>query len=286
MRLGLATYALLPQLAIDDQLFLMTLRQRGHRVDAVVWDDTHIDWADYDGVIIRSCWDYHKRPAEFLAWIDRLDGMGVRLWNPAPLLHWNHEKRYLIELAAQGIPIVPTIYLERGALVDLAQLLRDQQWADAVIKPAIAATAFHTWRTNITQAVTNQQQLAALVARGAVLVQPLMPEIAQGEWSLLFFGGEFSHAVLKRPAPGDFRSQDDFGGTVELRNPPPGMVDQAQHILSTLSSPWLYARVDGLVVGSVFTLMELELIEPSLFLSAAPHAANMLATALERLSAE
>jgi hypothetical protein len=109
-----------------------------------------------------------------------------------------------------------------------------------------------------------------------------MPQIAGGEWSLLYFAGVYSHAVLKRPAPGDFRSQDDFGGTVEPREPPPGLAAQAMAVLALLDTPWLYARVDGLLVEGVFTLMELELIEPSLFLNAAPMAVDQLAVACEQ----
>ncbi len=241
MHVGIATYARLPQLVEDDQLIMRTLREHGHVVDAVIWDDPTVTWPSYDTVLVRSCWDYHKRPVAFLAWIDRLEGMQVQLWNPPQLLRWNHDKHYLIELAAQAVPVVPTIYIEQGTSPDLAHLLNGQQWERAVVKPAIAATAFHTWQTNSAQATNDQQRFMALTAERSMLIQPLMPEIMVGEWSLIFFGGIFSHAVLKRPAPGDFRSQDDFGGTAELCDPPPGMVEQAIHILDRLRSPWLYA---------------------------------------------
>jgi glutathione synthase/RimK-type ligase-like ATP-grasp enzyme len=280
MRVALVTYAGLPQLAADDRLLRRALRERGHRADAVVWDDPDVAWQDYDLIVVRSCWDYHLRPGAFLAWIARLEALGAPLWNPPGLLRWNLDKRYLLDLAARGVPVVPTVYLERGARADLAALLAERGWGEAVVKPAVAATAFHTWRTSA--AAEEQERFAALLAERSMLVQPLMPQIAGGEWSLLCFGGTYSHAVLKRPAPGDFRSQDDFGGTVEPREPPPGLVAQGMAMLAQLATLWLYARVDGLLVDGMFTLMELELIEPSLFLDAAPAVADQLAAACER----
>lgn len=282
MHMALATCAELPQLAADDQLLQAALTRRGHQANAAVWDDPAVDWASYDAVIVRSCWDYHRRPDDFLVWIDRLDELGVHLWNPPALLRWNIDKGYLLELKARGVPVVPTVYLERGSPADLAALMNTHGWVEAVVKPAVGATSFHTWRTSAPTAAADQGRLAALLATRALLVQPLMPQIAEGEWSLLFFGGAWSHTVLKRPAPGDFRSQDDFGGTAERREPPPGVAAQARAILATLHEPWLYARVDGLLVNGVFTLMELELIEPSLFLGLAPGAADRLAALCAR----
>jgi glutathione synthase/RimK-type ligase-like ATP-grasp enzyme len=280
MRFALVTYAQLPHLSADDRLLQDALRRRGHVADAVVWDDPHVVWQRYDAVVVRSCWDYHTRPAEFLAWVDRIAALGVRLLNTPDLLRWNHEKRYLLDLAARGVPIVPTVYLPQGAPADLAQILRVRGWDAAVVKPAIAATAYHTWRTGA-QRAADQSRLTELLAARAMLVQPLMPQIEAGEWSLLFFGGEYSHAVLKRPAAGDFRSQDDFGGTAEALTPPPGLIQQAAQALASAARAPLYARVDGLLVDATFTMMELELIEPSLFLGYAPHAADMLAKACE-----
>lgn len=280
MRVALVTYAGLPQLAADDRLLQRALRERGHRADAVVWDDPDAAWQAYDLIVVRSCWDYHLRPDVFLGWIARLEQLGAPLLNPPALLRWNLNKRYLLDLAARGVPVVPTVYLERGTTADLAALLAERGWGEAVVKPAIAATAFHTWRTSA--AAGEQKRFAALLAERSMLVQPLMPQIADGEWSLLCFGGTYNHAVLKRPAPGDFRSQDDFGGTVEPREPPPGLVAQSMTVLAQLDTPWLYARVDGLLVDGVFTLMELELIEPSLFLDVAPTAAEQLAVVCER----
>lgn len=284
MRFALATYRELPLLAADDQLLQTALLRRGYAADAVVWDDPTVDWQRYDAVVVRSCWDYHRRPDDFRGWIDRLERLGVRLWNPPALLRWNLDKRYLRDLADRGVPVVPTVYLERGAAPDLGALLRERGWNEAVVKPAIAATSFHTWRTPTVTATADQERFAALLAERALLVQPLLPQIVAGEWSLLFFDGRFSHAVLKRPAPGDFRSQDEFGGTAERSEPPPGVVGQAQAVLEAIAGPCLYARVDGLLVDGVFTLMELELIEPSLFLGLAPEAAERLVAAWERVS--
>jgi glutathione synthase/RimK-type ligase-like ATP-grasp enzyme len=283
MQIALVTYQLLPDLEAGDQLLRAALQQRGHRVTACSWDDAAVPWQEYDGIVIRSTWDYHKRISEFLAWVDSIEQLGIPLWNPPTLLRWNYEKSYLLELAGQGVACVPTEYLPLGSQASLPDLLRNRGWDAAVVKPAIAATSFHTWRTDVHQATSDQQRLDQLLAERAMLIQPLMPQIYAGEWSLVFVAGQYSHAVLKRPAAGDFRSQDDFGGSELLCEPPATAILQAHQLLEQLRSPWLFARVDGLMVDTTFTLMEIELIEPALFLSLAPFAAQTLAIALERL---
>lgn len=254
MLIALVTFAGIPDLTADDQLLATALHDLGADVRAVVWDDADVDWASFDAVVLRSTWDYHLRIDEFLAWLDRLEACGANVWNPVPVVRWNANKTYLREL---DVPQVPTVFVARGG--DVGAVLRERGWERAVVKPTVSATAFETHVVDVGRA-------SARHATRDVLVQPFVDEIVRdGEWSVLFFGGAYSHAVLKRAKAGDFRVQNDFGGTAERREPPPEVLDGARRILDAAPAT-LYARVDGVAIDGVFTLMELELIEPALFL--------------------
>ena len=279
--IGLATCARVPDLTADDHLLLDELRRRGVDTRAVIWDDPSVPWATFESVMIRSCWDYYLRPGEFLAWMTSVERTGVPLWNPAGLVRWNYHKGYLQDLERSGVPIFPTVFLERGARVSIVSLFDERGWTEAVIKPALSASAYRTSRVSLLGGASAQEALEALLADGDVLVQRFLPEIASlGEWSLLFFAGSFSHALLKRPGSGDFRVQVELGGSAVRQEPPAALLEQAQAIARRIPEPWLYARLDGVDLGGVFTLMELELIEPFLFLADDPLAPIRLADAL------
>lgn len=281
MRIGLATCARVPDLSADDQLLREELLRRGVYARAVVWNDPAVPWVAFDSVVLRSCWDYHLDTERFLDWLADLEDAGIPLWNPAGLVRWNHHKGYLQELERSGVPIVPTVFLERGARVSIAGLLAERGWTDAVVKPAVSASAYRTFRVSLASAAEAQEAVDALLAGGDVLVQRFLPEVATlGEWALLFFAGAFSHALLKRPAAGDFRVQTELGGSAIRQDPPPALLEQAQAIARRIPEPWLYARLDGVDLGGVFTLMELELIEPFLFLADEPLAPVRMADAL------
>src|SRR6266404_3344198 len=147
-RIALATYAKQPSLNEDDLLLVPALREFDVTAVPAVWDSPEVCWEEFQGVVVRSCWDYHHRLEEFLAWVTRLERAEVPLWNSPALLRWNSHKGYLRDLAARGVPIVPTRWLGRGRQVGLAQLLRDERWGDAVVKPAVSASATDTWRTS------------------------------------------------------------------------------------------------------------------------------------------
>jgi glutathione synthase/RimK-type ligase-like ATP-grasp enzyme len=284
-RVALATQAALPQLCADDRLLIPALAAGGVHASAAVWSDPSVDWTTFDAVVIRSCWDYHLRHHDFLAWVARLERAGVALWNPPAVIRWNAEKGYLRELGERGVRIVPTRWIERGSTDTLHDLLHGAGWDAAVVKPAISASAHETWRTSRDAAARDEARFRALLERGRVLVQPFMEEVvATGEWSLVFIGGEFSHALLKRARSGDFRVQSEHGGSASRGDPGAHVVEQARRALHAGASDSLYARVDGCVVDGELVLMELELIEPLLFLAEHPDAPARLAAALvERL---
>lgn len=278
-RIALVTYRGAPGLSEDDRLALPHLSRRG--VDAVpaAWDAPCVRWNDFDGVVIRSCWDYHRRPEAFRQWLAAVEKNRTRVWNPAPVVRWNMEKRYLEDLRDAGTRIVPTVWVEAGAKADLGAILRRQGWDRAVVKPAISASAYRTWLTSRESAERDRTEFEDLIGNTVVMVQEYFPEIeSEGEWSLLFFAGTYSHAVRKRPKRGDFRVQEELGGTVEPLSPPDALIDQTRKILGAAPGfPHLYARADGLVRNDIFHMMELELIEPSLFLGWDPGAADRFA---------
>ncbi|HEU0106140.1 MAG TPA: hypothetical protein VFT38_08215, partial [Vicinamibacteria bacterium] len=198
-------------------------------VDPLLWDAPGVDGAGFDAVIVRSVWDYHLRPVEFLGWVETLERAGTLLLNPPAVLRWNHHKSYLRDLEARGVATVPTVWLERGAEADLGGLLADRGWAEAVVKPAISASAHETWLTSRSRVSTDEGRLRGLLLAGDALVQPVVPEVrSKGEWSLIFLGGEWSHAMLKRPRDGDFRVQEELGGRAWLEEPPAALVAEAR----------------------------------------------------------
>ncbi|HEX8230468.1 MAG TPA: hypothetical protein VF826_14305 [Chloroflexia bacterium] len=282
-RVALATYRDLPQLCDDDRLLLDYLDQHGVRAEAVVWDAEDVAWESFDCVVLRSCWDYHLRPSEFAEWVQRLAAAQVPMLNPAETVLWNMDKAYLQDLERNGVKVVPTVWLRKGEPADLRAILERHAWDEAVIKPSISATAFKTWRTTLADAPNSNTELQQMLAAADLLVQPFIKEVAEkGEWSLVFFGGEYSHAVLKRPRNGDFRVQERYGGSSRRETPPAELVARASEVLSLASKPWSYARVDGVEVDGELMLMELELIEPYLFLSEHPQAAQRFAEAIVR----
>jgi hypothetical protein len=256
-QIGLVSYAKCPELTDDDRLLIPAFARRGVRAVPVVWD-AEVDWLQFERVVIRSCWDYHLRLREFLEWVEHLERLGVRLSNSARLIRWNAAKTYLKELNRRGVRIPPTVWIDGHEELDAVALLRTKGWPSAVAKPIVSASAHGLKRVFADQPTS---------IRGPAMVQPFLSEVPDlGEWSLVFIGGEYSHAVLKRAAPGEFRVQSEYGGETTEAGPVPSMVGTARKILASLDEWPDYARVDGILCGDEFVLMELELIEPVLFL--------------------
>ena len=277
-RIAFATSLALEYLTDSDRLAAQALKGLGARVIPAIWTDETVNWKRFDKIVIRSPWDYFEHQDRFRAWFDVLDRAGVPVENPTSILRWNLDKVYLREL---GVPTVPTEWVERGAGVDIAEVMARRGWERAVMKPTISAGAHETWVTTPEEAPARHERLGAILRRCGVMIQRFMPEIAtEGEWSFLFFRGEFSHAVVKRPRAGDFRVQVEHGGSADEATPTPELLAQAQRVVSALKSAPLYARVDGLDVNGTFLLMELEALEPDLFLGHSPGAPERFAKAV------
>jgi glutathione synthase/RimK-type ligase-like ATP-grasp enzyme len=276
------TYKALNDIAPDDRIAAEAVRRRGVRVDAVVWDDPAAEWSKYDAVVIRSCWDYQYSPERFAQWMDALERSGVRAFNLIPIVRWNHDKKYLRDLEARGVAIAPTYWCERGSSPRIQDVMASHGWEKAVVKPTISGTAMSTWVVSQGDGMNHDAELAALLAKRDMMIQVFIPEILSGEWSLVFFGGEFSHAVVKRAKAGDFRVQDEHGGSWAEETASPDLIDQARQVLGCVDGELLYARVDGVVRDGRFVVMELEVIEPMLYFGTNEGAAEMFARELMR----
>ncbi|MGO9125911.1 MAG: ATP-grasp domain-containing protein [Terriglobales bacterium] len=279
-----ATCDSIPNLTEDDRTLIAPLAKRGIQAKAAVWSDPSVNWTEADAVLIRSCWDYHLRLREFLAWINALEQAKVRMWNPPAMLRWNANKVYLRELEKRGVPIIPTLWPEPG--FDLKQELQRLNWKQAVVKPRVSATAHRTLLTTPDTIDAAQTLINDLIRGPGTMVQEFLEEVqSRGEWSLIFFSGQFSHVVLKTPKPGDFRSQEEFGGDIRNARPSESLIQAAARAIAAVGSTPLYARVDGIESCGQFRLMELELIEPALYLKLAAGAAERFAEAIaERLN--
>ena len=237
----------------------------GADVEPVPWTDER-EIASFDLVLPLVAWGYHLQYELWLAFLDRVESAGVAMLNPPALLRWNGDKAYLAELADGGVPTVPTIAVEACCDADLEEARRRFESDWLVIKPPISASASGTHRLG------PNDDLPADSRRRPMIIQPLIEEISRtGEFSLMLFDGEFSHAVVKRPKSGDFRVQPHLGGMTLPSKAPPGAEDLAKQALDAAPAKATYARVD-IVPDDEGTLriMELELIEPALFLDYAP----------------
>jgi glutathione synthase/RimK-type ligase-like ATP-grasp enzyme len=277
-RLAIATCADLASIQPDDAHLAASLERLGLPPTVCVWNDPAVDWSAFDAVLIRTIWDYFKHHAAFLDWLDQLDRLGIPTINDSALLRWNSDKRYLLELAQHGVAIIPTQLASTAALPDVLAAMPGQS---VVIKPSVSGGAWHTLRGTAGDAAF-ADAVAQLPRGHDYLVQPFVPEVvSDGEWSLLYFAGEFSHAVIKRPAAGDYRVQGEYGGSAEPAQPDAATLAAADRALAAVAAighgDYAYVRVDGVVSGGRFLVMELELIEPFLHLAAHPAAAERLA---------
>lgn len=282
-RVALVTCEALPDLYEDDHLLVAALAAIGIPSVPAVWSDASIDWASFDALIIRSPWDYFERAAEFRVWLDARIAGPVLLCNAPEILDWNFDKRYLQELARAGVAIVPTMFIARNDHADIAALARARGWNEIVVKPAIGGSAYRTYRFRVEDLGRYTADIAETLEDRGLLVQPFLPEIqSEGELSLLFFDGVFSHAVCKRPKAGDYRVQFEFGGSDESVRVSDEHIAAARACVAHAPALPVYARVDGVVNDGTFLLMELEIFEPLMFLSHHPEAPARFARAIEK----
>jgi glutathione synthase/RimK-type ligase-like ATP-grasp enzyme len=276
MHIQLATCRHLPDLTASDAVLRAALEARGATVTWAPWDLMRAEPGSL--VCPRSTWDYYLHWPEFRDWIAAVAGRPGTMWNPPETLLWNGDKIYLRELQAAGVTLPHTRWFEPGDRPDRADLTLVCSGGKAVLKPRVSGTAYATFVVEPDTELPAPQWRP--LEQWGSLLQAFVPGISNGEASLIFVAGSFSHAVLKRPAPGEFRVQNDHGGTVEPLVPTAELIAFAERALTAAERPWLYARVDVVETASGPLLMELELLEPDLFFTESPAGAGRLADAL------
>jgi len=240
------------------------LEAAGMAVESVAWNGG-ADVAGFDLILPLVAWGYHQRVGDWHAWLDQAEARRLPIANPVPLLRWNSDKAYLAELGAAGVPTVPSLTIECLDEQSLARA-RAAFGDDLVVKPLVSASAYGTHRLGAADSIPE-------AVRGwRMLAQPWLAAItSSGEWSLIYFDGAFSHSVAKVPRAGEFRVQPEHGGIITPCDPPPGAREVADAALAQAPTASTYARVD-LVRGNdgALQVIELELIEPALWLNYAP----------------
>jgi glutathione synthase/RimK-type ligase-like ATP-grasp enzyme len=282
-RVAFVTRGSLPHGAPDDLPAAAELARRGIGVDHVAWDDPGADWSEYDAILLRSTWDYHLRLSEFFDWLNGLERDRLPVWNPPELVRWNARKTYLRELEAAGFRVPKTLWAPPGSGATLAGLFAEAGWERAVVKPIVSASAAGTELIARSDAAAHEQAFAQIRDDHGAMVQEFLPEIGRrGEMSLMFFDRQFSHAARKRPKAGEFRVQEHHGGTAEPAMAAEATVEAARRVLDGVPGDTLYARIDLVEDGTDPILMEVELIEPTLFFALDPDSSARFAETLER----
>jgi glutathione synthase/RimK-type ligase-like ATP-grasp enzyme len=267
---------------IDDEHAVEPLADLGWQVSTVSWRQTDRPWSDFEAVVIRSTWDYWHDVAGFLDTLARIDRQ-TRLANPLDLVHWNLAKTYLRDLQGKGVGVVPTLWLDDLPVAAIGRWARDLGSDELVVKPVVGANGQDAFRVSPRDDPQRLREIAELFRGRPCMVQPFLRNVLdEGEYSLFFFGGVYSHAILKVPAAGEFRSQEERGAAIHLIQPEPKLLAGGRAAMAAVAPAPLYARVDFVRNDAgEFDVMELELIEPSLYLRTDPGAPARFARAVD-----
>jgi len=277
----IATERVLPEADPDEDLLLEALLAADLEPHLAAWDDPGVDWSAARLVVIRSTWDYFHRREAFVEWAGRV-GEQADLWNPTPVVEWNSHKFYLSLLAAEEVPVVPTAHLFKGGKATLLDVLEKTGWRRLVIKPAVSASSHRTLLVTAANLPEGERHFETLLADGDVLVQPYVTSVEDyGERAIIWIDGEFTHSVRKSP-----RFAEDEESVSDALPIAGDELEVARAALSQVKEPLLYARVDMARDPAGYPMvMELELIEPSLYLLQSPAALERLVDGIKaRLS--
>lgn len=265
----------------EDGLLKKSLEKLGLRVTRKDWADPDFDWTTTRSIVFRTTWDYFDRIDEFKSWLGRVEPL-TQSFNPIPQIRWNMDKWYLKDLSEKGIKVVQTQYLKRGEKRPLQEILNQSGWEDAILKPTVAGAARHTYRINSRTADEHEGIFSMLIEAEDMMLQPFQKSITvHGEVSFMVLGGEFTHAVLKKAKNGDFRVQDDFGGSVHPYSASIEEIRFAESVVQACDPLPAYARVDVMWDNEGdLVVSELELVEPELWFRESPEAAEKLASVI------
>lgn len=250
---------------VYDELLIPPFAEQGYSVETVSWHNAAHDYTQYDAVIVRSPWDYQQYEAAFIQCLKRIEQQ-TTLMNSLPLMLWNLNKRYLKELAEAKVAALPTLWHKGLNLSSALNAFDVFECQEIVIKPCVSANADDTFRLTRERLLANQQALGECFHQRELMIQPFVTSVVEhGEVSLFYFAGELSHAILKQPKQGDFRVQEEHGGSLTSITPDAAMLANAEAALAAMPDDYLYARVDLLWFDGQWRIIELELIEPSLY---------------------
>jgi glutathione synthase/RimK-type ligase-like ATP-grasp enzyme len=272
-----------PDLNPEDQKINSRTSKYSIEATAVIWSDATIVWTDFKYLIFRNTWDYFERETEFNIWLDHIEKLGIKTLNPIQVIKKNIHKFYLRELELKGIPILPTLFIDKTNDLDLGKII-SPQWKKAVIKPAFSAGSYLTEVFEIEDIAAINEKYTSIAKKKELLLQEFAPQIqSSGETSFIFFNKQFSHAVNKKPVDGDFRVQSLFGGKYTLVQPNQLLINQAQKVIETFTADLLYARVDGIIIDDTLLLMEIECIEPDLYFNLGPNSLQRFVAEIVKL---
>lgn len=265
----------------EDGLVREALEKKGLRVDRRSWDDPDYEWTSTAFILFRSTWDYFDRFPEFSHWLEGVKKL-TRMINSYEIISWNLDKHYLLDLAREGIHIPPTLFLEKGEAGSLAEKLVGTDWKELILKPVVSGAARHTYRFLPEESGKHEAVYQSLIQDEAMMLQEFQEQVPlKGEVAFMLMDGEFSHAILKKAREGDFRVQDDFGGTVHTYKPTAEEINFAEDVVKRCGHHPLYARVDAIWDNQGrLAVSELELIEPELWFRFHEQAADSLASAI------
>jgi glutathione synthase/RimK-type ligase-like ATP-grasp enzyme len=267
MKIAILTCNQLPELTPQDQPLILELAKHSIEAIPVIWDNPNVNWSDFDYLVFRNTWDYFEKEVQFNTWLTKIEKLGIKTLNSIAIIKENKHKFYLREMEQQGVQILPTIFINKTSNLSLKTLI-PSTWKKAVIKPAFSAGSYQTEVFDVADSEIISSQYKVIAAEKELLLQEFIPEIQSlGETSFIFFNKKFSHAVNKKPVEGDFRIQVQFGGKYTLVEPNSNLISQAQKIVNRFADDLLYARVDGIIIDNQLHLMEVECIEPDLYLN-------------------
>lgn len=256
---------------VYDDLLIEPLAKAGWQVETISWKASNVEWSQFDAVIIRSPWDYQDDADAFLTCLENISQQTLLL-NDLEVVHWNVSKDYLKDVQNSGVPIVPTLWSDKFELTTLQSTFEHFKTEELIIKPLVSANADDTYRIKQNYLDRDMKVPARVFEDKSHMLQPFVPEIlAEGEYSLFYFGNEFSHGIRKVPKAGDFRVQEEHGGSLISIEPDAELLACAEKALSAIPSATLYARLDFVRYQQAYLVMELELIEPSLYFNMDKH---------------
>lgn len=269
------------QVLTEDGLVMAAMERKGLKVRKVSWSDSSVDWSAARAAIFRSTWDYFDRYDEFKPWFERTS-MKLQFINPLAILKWNMDKHYLQDLANKGIPVIPSRFIEQGDDEPLVTHVKRSGWEELILKPCVSGCARHTYRFSANRTEALEETFRSLIQGESMMLQEFHPSIIErGEVSHMVMGGQYTHSILKQAKEGDFRVQDDFGGSVAFYSANEEEKRFAENVFKACQPSPLYGRADIMWDAQGQPMVsELELIEPELWFRMNPEAADVLAEAV------